>query len=67
MRALKAMDVNEVACAIEDDAGHALPGLRESLAQAKADDFSRIHTPEEITARRLGRLEANRKEDSKDL
>lgn len=38
--------------AIEAHAGHALPGLRESLTQAKAGDFSRIHTPEQIVARR---------------
>ncbi len=37
------MDVKKVARAIEDDAGHALPGLRESLAQVKAGSFSRVH------------------------
>lgn len=55
MKTLKKMDVNKVARAIETDAGRALPGLRESLAQAKANDFSRIHTPEQIAARRRGR------------
>ena len=55
MKTLKKMDVNKVARAIEDDAGHVLPGLRESLAQAKAGSFSRVHTPEQIVARRRGR------------
>jgi uncharacterized protein (DUF4415 family) len=55
MKTLKKMDVNKVARVIEADAGHALPGLRESLAQAKASDFSRVHTPEQIVARRRGR------------
>ena len=48
MKTLKKMDVNKVACAIEGDAEHVLPGLRESLAQAKAGTFSRVHTPEQI-------------------
>ena len=46
MKTLKKMDVNKVARAIEEDAGQALPGLRESLAQAKAGDFALVHTPE---------------------
>ncbi len=50
MKALKKMDVNKIVRAIEGDAGHALPGLRESLAQAKAGSFSRVHTPEQIVA-----------------
>ena len=41
MESLKQMDIDKVASAIEADAGHALPGLRESLTQAKAGDFSR--------------------------
>lgn len=45
MGSLKEIDIDRVARAIEDDAGHALSGLRESLAQAKAGDFirSNIH------------------------
>jgi uncharacterized protein (DUF4415 family) len=60
MKTLKKMDINKVARAIEDDAGHALLGLRESLAQAKAGaqarpgTFVRVHTPEQIVARRRG-------------
>ena len=62
------MDVNKIARAIETDAGHALPGLRESLAQAKAGDFLRVHTPEQIVARRRGRpQEAGRKSPKRRL
>lgn len=52
MKTLKEMDVDKVASAIEADAGQALPGLRESLADAKAGKFARVHTPEQILARR---------------
>lgn len=33
---LKNLDVDKVAAAVEADAGQALPGLRDSLAEAKA-------------------------------
>ena len=66
MKTLKKMDVNKVARAIEDDAGHALPGLRESLAQAKAGTFSRAHTPEQIVARRRGRPMGSKQEVTKE-
>jgi len=33
----------------------ALPGLRESLAQAKAGKFAQVHKPQQIAARRRGR------------
>ena len=52
---LHKIDVEQVAKAIEQDAGVALPGLRDSLAQAKRGDFAAIHTPEQIAARRVGR------------
>ena len=55
MKTLKRLNVQKVAAAIEADAGQALPGLRESLAQAKAGQFARVHTPEQIAARRRGR------------
>ena len=55
MKTLKKLNVQKVAAAIEADAGRALPGLRESLAQAKAGQFARVHTPEQIAARRRGR------------
>jgi hypothetical protein len=48
------MDVNKVARAIEVDAGHALPGLRESLAQADNGRFQQVHMPEQILERRRG-------------
>lgn len=52
---LKKLNVDKVAAAIEADAGRTLPGLRESLEQAKAGQFARVHTPEQIQARRRGR------------
>lgn len=55
MKTLKKLNVQKVAAAIEADAGQALPGLRESLAQAKAGQFARVHAPEQIAARRRGR------------
>lgn len=55
MKKLKTLDIDAVAAAIEADAGQELPGLRESLAQAKEGQFAGIHTKEEITARRRGR------------
>lgn len=66
MKALKKINVNKIARAIETDAGHALPGLRESLAQAKAGDFLRVHTPEQIVARRRGRPAGSRQEVTKE-
>jgi len=55
MKALKKLNVNKVAAAIEADAGQALPGLRESLAEAKAGLAGRAHAPEQIVQRRSGR------------
>ncbi|MFO1332721.1 MAG: BrnA antitoxin family protein [Rubrivivax sp.] len=52
---MKTLNVEKVARAVEADAGHALPGLRESLAEAKAGQFAAVHTPEQIAARRRGR------------
>ena len=66
MKTLKKMDVSKVARAIEDDAGHALPGLRESLAQAKAGAFVRVHTPEQIVARRRGRPKGSKQDVTKE-
>jgi hypothetical protein len=43
---LKKMDLAKAARAIETDAGQALPGLRESLADAKEGKFAQAHTPE---------------------
>ena len=52
---LKKIDVAKVLAAAEADAGHTLPGLKESLEQAKAGKFAQTHTPEQISARRRGR------------
>ncbi len=52
---LKNMNIEKVARAVELDAGQALPGLRESLAQAKRGEFAVVHTPEQIAARSRGR------------
>ena len=41
--------------AFEADAGQALPGLREALAEAKAGRAGRVHTPEQVVVRRHGR------------
>jgi putative transcriptional regulator len=49
--ALKTLDVEAVAAAIEADAGEPLPGLRESLNDAKNGRFAKIHTPEQILVR----------------
>jgi uncharacterized protein (DUF4415 family) len=55
MKTLKTLNLDKVAAAIEADAGQALPGLRESLAEAKAGVSGRVHTPELIASRRRGR------------
>ncbi|MEN9475667.1 MAG: hypothetical protein RIS48_2389 [Pseudomonadota bacterium] len=49
---IKRIDIDKVAKAIEADAGEALPDLRQSLAEAKAGLHARVHTPEQIAARR---------------
>lgn len=49
---MKNLNVEQVAKAIEADAGHAIAGLREGLAQAKRGEYAAIHTPEQIRARR---------------
>lgn len=48
---IKHIDIEQVAKAIEADAGIELPGLRESLGQAKRGEFSRVTTPEQILVR----------------
>ncbi|MDP1635547.1 MAG: BrnA antitoxin family protein [Gallionellaceae bacterium] len=49
---IKHIDIEQVAKAIEADARMELPGLRESLGQAKRGEFARVTTPEQIHARR---------------
>jgi uncharacterized protein (DUF4415 family) len=55
MKALQTLSVEKVAAAVEADAGRALPGLREALDEAKAGRAGRVHTPEQVAARRRGR------------
>lgn len=52
---IKHIDIEAVARAVEADAGQALAGLRESLAQAQRGEYAAIHTPAQIMARRRGR------------
>ena len=52
---LKKCDVERVAKAIEADAGEFMPGLRQSLEEAKSGALGPIHTPDEIKKRRVGR------------
>lgn len=54
---LKNIDVEKVARAIEADAGKTLPGLRVSLSQAKAGQFSE---------RKRGRPAGSKKADAKE-
>lgn len=54
LKDLQGLDTDKVARAIEADAGQAIPGLRESLAEAKAGKFAAAHTPESIAARSKG-------------
>ncbi|MDO4769480.1 MAG: BrnA antitoxin family protein [Brachymonas sp.] len=65
MKTLKSMNIEKVSKAIEADAGHPLPGLRESLAQAKAGVFAREHTVEQLMARKRGRPAGTTKADAK--
>jgi uncharacterized protein (DUF4415 family) len=64
MSALKGVNLNRVAAAIEADAGQRLPGLREALAEAQAHVVGRVHTPEEMAARR-GRPAGSKKAGAK--
>lgn len=52
---LQTFDLEQMALAAEADAGHALAGLRESLADLKAGRIGAVHTPEQIAARKPGR------------
>lgn len=49
---IKRINIEKIALAIEADAGMALSDLRQSLAEAKAGVYAKVHTPEQITARR---------------
>jgi uncharacterized protein (DUF4415 family) len=62
---IKRLDIMKVAAAIEKDAGEPIPGLRESLAEAKAGTYGAVHTPEQIAARKRGRPAGSVKADAK--
>lgn len=62
---IKNIDIEKVAQAIETDAGEVLPGLRESLAQAKAGIYGCVTTPEQIKTKQRGRPFGSTKVDSK--
>ena len=45
---LEKLDIEKVAKAVEAEAGQPIPGLRDSLVEAKAGKFAEVRTPEEI-------------------
>lgn len=45
------MDIDNIAKAIESDAGQAVPGLRESLAEMQNGIAGRTYTPEQLLVR----------------
>lgn len=51
-KTLKNLDVEQVAAALEADAGEALPDIRQALEEAKRGEYAAIHTPEDIKRRR---------------
>lgn len=53
--AIPELDVESVAKAIEADFGEPLPNIRKALTEAKEGIVGRVHTPEEILARKRGR------------
>lgn len=64
-KALKSADLEKMAMAAEADAGHAIPGLLESLADLKAGRIGAVHTPEQIAARKPGRPAGSVKANAK--
>ncbi|WP_417285070.1 BrnA antitoxin family protein [Comamonas sp.] len=65
LKALQGINTEKLAAAIEADAGQAVPGLRESLADLRAGNFGVIHTPEQIAARKPGRPAGSVKTNAK--
>lgn len=62
---LQNADLEKMALAAEADAGHTLPGLRESLAEVRAGVYGAVHTPAQIAARKRGRPVGTVKPDAK--
>lgn len=65
LKALRGINTEKLAAAIEADAGVAVPDLRQALAEAKAGKFAAIHTPEQIAARKPGRPAGSVKANAK--
>lgn len=51
MKTHRTLDVDKMAAAIEKDAGHAIPSLRQGLHEMKAGYAAETHTPEQILVR----------------
>ena len=51
MSSMNTKRLNQVADAIEADAGEIVPGLRESLAEMAADERGRTYAPEQLALR----------------
>lgn len=54
LKDLQGLDAEKLTRAIEADAGQTIPGLGESIAEAKAGKFGAVHTPASIAARSKG-------------
>jgi len=52
---LKNIDIEQVAKAIEADAGEELPEIRQSLREARSGKVGATHTPEQIAVRQARR------------
>lgn len=61
---LQGADLEAMARAAEVDAGQALPGLRESLAELAAGKFAAVHTPESIAAANAAKNKGGRPKGS---
>ncbi|MCL2345266.1 MAG: helix-turn-helix domain-containing protein [Desulfobulbus sp.] len=53
---LSDIDVDAIAAAFEADAGGPLPGLRESLDEARRGEFARVTTPEQMLIREARKM-----------
>ncbi len=48
---MRNINIDNIAAAIEKDAGHTLPGLKQGLREMKAGFVAEMHTPEQILVR----------------
>lgn len=65
LKALQGIDTEQLAQAIEADAGEAVPSLRQALEEAKAGNFGAVYMPEQIAARKPGRPAGSVKANAK--